>query len=186
MKNTFVQSISALIILVFVFLAIGSSPDPSRRRKKKPQTEESISSNPNLTETEKADLISARKKKMDEERKTKTVSSLELIEAYEANEVSADDKYKNKVFYVEGYIDDIGKDLFDKIYVSLEGSDEIFRSVSCSIDDAKVVATLKKGQWLAIRGRCDGLMLDVQMEDCEIIEIRDESPEEEEEEELTN
>lgn len=144
-------------------------------------------SNPNLTEKQKTDLIEKRNKKMDEERKTKTVSSIELVDAYESNEVSADMKYKNKVFYVEGYIDDIGKDLFNDIYVSLEGSEEIFRSVSCTINDVKVVASLKKGQWLAIRGRCDGLMLDVQMEDCEIVEIRDLSPEDEEgEEELTN
>jgi hypothetical protein len=126
-------------------------------------------------------LIAKRNKKMDQERETNTISSIQLSQDYEANEVSADTKYKNKILYVEGYIDDIGKDIFDNIYISLEGAEDLFSSVSCDIDDEKVVGNLKKGQWVVVRGRCDGTLLGVNMDDCEVVEVREMSPEDEEE-----
>jgi hypothetical protein len=183
MKNRSAHLFSALLVSAFIFLAYASAPDPSkfRKRKKKQETEESILSNPNLSQKEKDALLKKRNKRIEKERETNTISSIQLAEDYEANEVSADSKYKNKILYVEGYIDDIGKDLFDNIYVSLEGPSDIFGSVRCDIDDEVAVGNLKKGQWLVVRGRCGGTMLGVDMEDCEIIEVRDYSPEDEEE-----
>ena len=129
--------------------------------------------NPNLSDKEKEAIIAKRNAKFDKERKTNTVLATTLAKDYEDNEVSADAKYKNKVFFVDGVIEDITKDLFDKIYVSLEGYD-MFGSVSCYINDAEKVMTLSKGMRIVVRGRCDGTMLGVDMQDCEIIEIFEE------------
>ncbi len=185
MKNKFLNIFSLTLLGAFMFLAYASAPDPSDfrpRRKKKVVTEQTILNDPNLSDEEKAKMIADRKVKMDLERETKTVLATDLAEEYDNNEVSADTKYKNKIFYVDGVISDISKDLLNNINFSLVGYD-IFGSVTCYIDDEEAVSKLSKGMRIVIRGRCDGTLLGVNMEDCEIVEIIESEDTEEEEDE---
>ena len=113
-------------------------------------------------------IARAEKLKQIEERKNATVKASDLVEMYVQNEVNADNQLKGKKFYVEGRIGDIGKDILDDIYVTLESNDMI-RSVQCFIDDKDLVAKLQKGQRITVFGKCDGLMMNVLMKDCEVV-----------------
>lgn len=173
MKNRSTHLFSLLMVSVFIFLAYASAPDPSafrKRRKKKVETEESILSNPNLSDEEKEAMINKRNLAFEKDRETNTITAIELAEAYEDNEVRADVKYKNKIFFVDGVIEDVAKDLLNRTYVSLEGVD-LFTSVTCYFSNSSDVLDLGKGMRVVIRGRCDGAMLGVDMEHCELIEI---------------
>ncbi|MDG1333354.1 MAG: hypothetical protein P8P74_13545 [Crocinitomicaceae bacterium] len=174
MKSRFSHLLSLLLLSGFIVVAYASgSRDNSRmNRRNRVPTEKSIQDNTNLSDKEKEEMLAKHKAKIAKDRETNTVLATVLAEEYESNEVSADAKYKNRVFFVDGVIEDISKDLLDKIYISLEGYD-IFGSVTCYVDDEDAVMDLGKGDRVVIRGRCDGTLLGVNMEDCEIIEVMD-------------
>lgn len=99
------------------------------------------------------------------------VSASELYNAYEANEVSADQQYKGKRLLITGVVGTIGKDVLDNPYVSLKI--DYLQSVNCYFDDKnnKVLSQLSKGQKVQIIGTCKGLTLtDVVVKDCELWE----------------
>lgn len=85
------------------------------------------------------------------------VSARALWEAYDANEVSADNKFKGKKLLVDGVIASIDKDLFDNILVRLVGGNR-YSTVDATIreiDKAKA-AELKKGQHISLTCMGDG------------------------------
>jgi len=105
-----------------------------------------------------------------EARKKNTISAADLYANYEANEVSADENFKNKTFYVTGIVEEIKKDFMDDIYVTLK-TGQMFSYVNCYFDDKKVAAKLKKGQRVTFKGKCKGMVVTlVTMKDCEIAE----------------
>ena len=97
--------------------------------------------------------------------KKNTIAALDLIAAYEANEVAADNNFKGKTFYVSGIITDIKKDIMDDIYVTLKG-DDTFREVQCFFEDKETAGQMHKGMKVTFKGKCDGLMMNVLMKDC--------------------
>ena len=100
-----------------------------------------------------------------------SVSAAELVNDYKANEVAADARYKGKVVEVSGAIDRIGKDLIDTMYVSLSSGRQFeFRSVQCYFADSEEgkLSQLSNGQWITLKGRCDGLMGNVLVKECKI------------------
>ena len=99
-----------------------------------------------------------------------TIPAKDLTASYEANEVNADENYKGKTFYVSGKITDIKKDMLDDIYVTLEG-DQTFREVQCYFDDKATASKLSKGMNVTFKGKCDGLMMNVLMKDCQLTSI---------------
>lgn len=66
-----------------------------------------------------------------------TTSAKELIAAYDANEVSADQTYKGKIVEVSGSVASINKDLLDEPFVTLAGKSSEFREVQCSLPKPK-------------------------------------------------
>ncbi len=99
----------------------------------------------------------------------------ELYKKYEANEVSADNEYKNKIIRLwEGKIEDIGKDLFDKGYITLKNrldSGESY-NVQCFFTpkDEPLIAKVKKDMQVEVQGRCEGKILGhVLMKDCKFM-----------------
>jgi hypothetical protein len=100
-----------------------------------------------------------------------SVSSATLINEYEDNEVSADDRYKGKTLRVSGTVDNIAKDIMDSMYVTLKGDKEYgITSVQCYFaDDQKsALSRLKKGQQVTIVGRCDGKFGNVLLKDSRL------------------
>ena len=103
--------------------------------------------------------------------KTTTINAFQLVDDYKNNEVAADERYKGKVLEVSGSIESIGKDLMDTMYVSFGGGGKFeLRRVQCFFDDSETdkLAKLSKGQWITIKGRCDGLMGNVLLKECAI------------------
>lgn len=100
-----------------------------------------------------------------------TISAVDLLEAYDANEVKADKLYKDKILEVTGDVKSIGKDLFDKVYITLGDKDEAFAiiSVQCYFkDDSEIdkVAELSEGDKVTVVGVCEGGTLNVTLKKC--------------------
>lgn len=92
-----------------------------------------------------------------------------LIEAYKENEVRADAAFKGKLVQVHGVIGDVKKDITDSIYVTIgTGAMLEIQTVQCFIaaGQEKAVMSLSKGQRATVRGRVEGLMMNVLMKDC--------------------
>jgi hypothetical protein len=101
-----------------------------------------------------------------------TFSADQVVANYKNNEVAADAALKGKVFKVKGKIERIGKDVLNTSYVAInaERADAI-RSVQCFFDDSHLseLAALRPGQEVIIFGKCDGLMMNVLMKECELM-----------------
>lgn len=95
------------------------------------------------------------------------VTANELYKAYDSNEVKADNTYKGKDLEIAGTISDIGKDILDDIYITIETDDIIF-SIQCYFTEEyeSKVADLEKGQKITIQGVCDGKLGNVLIKDC--------------------
>ena len=107
------------------------------------------------------------------EEKTISINASDLFDAYDANEVKADEKYKGKLLKISGTIKDIGKEIMDDSYITLKSSNpyEII-SVQCMFSDeaeAKKLGDLKKGDKIKILGECDGVTVNVLIKDCKIV-----------------
>jgi len=94
-----------------------------------------------------------------------TVTANVLYQEYQANEIAADEKYKDQIIQVSGRIRDIGNDLMDNPYITLVGN-QYFGDVQCYFTKKSAVASLSKGQQLTVIGVCDGLMMNVLVNDC--------------------
>ncbi len=100
------------------------------------------------------------------------VSASQLVNDYKANEVSADIKYKNKMVEISGTIKSIGKDILDQPYVAIAGnSSDTFTDVQCMFDksDQDQLASLSKNTKITLRGRVDGILMNVLIRDCIVI-----------------
>ena len=97
-----------------------------------------------------------------------SVTARTIAYDYNENEVAANLKYENKIIQVSGSIEDISKD-FGQYSISLVGSN--YKGVLCSFNGnvAEQLAALRSGQMITIKGRCDGMFGNVEMEDCVII-----------------
>ena len=102
-----------------------------------------------------------------------TVTAAELIAAYKANEISADDKYKGRLVNVaSGFVAEVKKDILDKPYVAVgTGATFEFPRIQCHLrhDQVSRAGTLQKGARIAVRGIVSGLMGSVQIRDCTIL-----------------
>lgn len=94
-----------------------------------------------------------------------------LLKDYKNNEVRADDQYKDKIIETTGKTGDIKKGILDGMYVTVgTGARFEIPMVQCHLgaEEAKKAAKLNKGDSITIRGRVDGLMMHVQVQDCTI------------------
>lgn len=86
------------------------------------------------------------------------VSSKEVADAYEQNEVKADSSYKGKKLFVSATIDGIQSGLADEPFLTLKGSSNMFLSPQAHFKDAKEqvgkIGELRKGDqvFLVCRG----------------------------------
>lgn len=100
------------------------------------------------------------------------VTANQLYRAYNANEISADDKYKGRELAVTGRISDISE-VLGSINVDLKTGDGIgWTKVSCTMKNRDVVSKLRKGQEITVIGVCEGLTLNISidLDDCEVWE----------------
>ena len=89
------------------------------------------------------------------------VSAQQLYRDYEANEVSADAKYKDKVIIVSGRVVKIAKSITDEAYIVLETG--TFAGVQCMFSKSgqDALARLTQGQSGRVKGKVYGKMMNV-------------------------
>ena len=104
------------------------------------------------------------------------VAPEQLYSDYAANEVAADEKYKDKIVLLTGIVTNITKDdLVDDISITLltsSYSNSILSGIECifSNDHIKETAKLVKGQKITIKGKCEGLSVGaVMINGCSIV-----------------
>jgi hypothetical protein len=98
-----------------------------------------------------------------------------LLDDYKDNEIAADAKYKGKRVTVVGVVKEIKKDFLDSPYVLVgrnHGSLFEVPQAQCAFDDAATatLAKLKKGTVVGLVCDCDGLLMNVQLTDCKLVE----------------
>jgi tRNA_anti-like len=102
----------------------------------------------------------------------KQVDIRTLLAEYRDNEVRADVNYKSQVIQTTGLVDVVKKDIMDSIYVTVGTGEQLeIPQVQCLFDDvhAQKAASLSKGARVTVRGRVDGLMMNVIVRDCEFV-----------------
>jgi hypothetical protein len=95
------------------------------------------------------------------------VSAYQLYEDYAANEIAADKKYKKMILEVSGDVVDIGKGATGTIYIALQGDPHI-GVVKCffSKNAEDKIAGISKGQYVTIKGKCSGKMINMLLSGC--------------------
>ncbi len=109
----------------------------------------------------------ATEKKIADQAPALTIAAKTLFSDYESNEVAADQKFKGKTLLVTGTVEDIKKDLMNRMYLTLTG-DGPFANVQCFFAQSheSQLAGLRKGVSVSVKGQCDGKMMNVLMRGC--------------------
>jgi tRNA_anti-like len=123
-------------------------------------------------EREMADRASEAEATREQAQSLPEISALELATRYDSNEIAADQSFKGKEIIVNGVVENVGKDILDEMYVALVGPEGSIRGVQCffSDDHAGQLASLSQGQHVRLQGEVSGLMMNVLVKDCRIVE----------------
>lgn len=95
-----------------------------------------------------------------------------LLNDYKSNEVRADSLYKSQLVEVRGRVRDTKRDVLNDIYVTVgTGAEFEIPVVQCFLDESQAAqaSALRKGQEVTVRGRVNGLMMNVSLHDCELV-----------------
>ncbi|MCY1075183.1 OB-fold protein [Archangium lansingense] len=95
-----------------------------------------------------------------------------LLGEYSGNEVRADANYKGRIIQTTGIVRDVKRDIVDSIYVTLGTGQQLeIPVVQCLFDEvhAKKAASLSSGARVTVRGRVDGLLMNVVVRECEFV-----------------
>lgn len=163
------------LLVSFILLSISLNLDKKsgdatyKNSAAKEKIESTTPSAPALTQKQLDDIENEKLKVAYKEREDLTTKASTLTAIYEENEVRADGLFKGRTIFVEGIVSDIKKDIMDNIYVILKG-DQIFRNVQCFFDDKNTASQLQKGMKVTFQGKCGGLMMNVQMNKCILVE----------------
>lgn len=96
-----------------------------------------------------------------------------LLSEYKENEVRADSEFKGKIVRVTGKVTAIKKDITDNMFVTLgTGREFEIPEVQCTLKDsnASAASNLSKGQTVTVQGEVSGLMMNVLLDDCDIVQ----------------
>lgn len=101
-----------------------------------------------------------------------SLSATELIKAFEQDERSANAKFLNKILEVKGEVVDISTSKSNEIAIAL--NDAMF-GVTLTLDleyssvNQERIHSVKIGDRITLKGRCDGLLTDVRLSKCSIV-----------------
>ena len=107
------------------------------------------------------------------EREYIQITATELLEAYDANGVAADELYRNQYLEITGTVGSIDKDILDNAYITLTNDNDRYAiiSVQCYFSKSSLqqISTLSSGDIVTVRGVCEGGTFNVVIEKCEIV-----------------
>lgn len=99
---------------------------------------------------------------------------VDLIQEYKDNEVAADSKYKDKTVKVTGIVKDIGKDILDSAYITInDGKDITWDYAQCYFknkDEVAKIENLSKGDTVTLIGKVSNYSLTLTINKCEFVE----------------
>ncbi len=95
------------------------------------------------------------------------VPAVLLVMHYKANEVAADQRFKGKTLQVTGIVESIKKDMLNQPYLTLAGNGPL-AGVQCYFAKSHEgeLAQIQTGMGVSVKGRCDGLMMNVLLRGC--------------------
>lgn len=97
-----------------------------------------------------------------------SIRAIDLINAYDGNEIRADQEFKDKEFEVVGRITEIETDLITELpVIDLRGSG-ILDFMQCHFDSEEGLAELNIGEVVKITGTCTGKDMFVEMKQCKV------------------
>lgn len=102
-------------------------------------------------------------------RTDEVVTATDLFAAYETDEPSANNKYLGKTLEVSGEIKSVENNTETPtatIYLEAGG---LLGGVACELAKDQLPTTLSSGQTIAIKGICSGLLMDVVLNRCVIL-----------------
>jgi hypothetical protein len=97
-----------------------------------------------------------------------------LFDEFDSEEANASQKYIDKVLQVHGTLVESNTNTDGSVILSLE---DVFFGVSCAFDRTMVssLATkleqLKPGEEVTIKGQCDGMLTDVKLSHCTLVDF---------------
>jgi hypothetical protein len=108
-------------------------------------------------------------KKIANEAAAFNITADQLYSDYDANQVSADSKYKGKIVVITGQISDIGKDVTDTAYVVIGGSG-LLNGAQCMFPKGQesLIGSLSKGQQVSAKGEVSGKIGNVLLRNCTV------------------
>ncbi len=158
----------AIVLFVFIGLIILGSLIPDREPKndtttttfqlKQPESQETTTST-TITTTTTTTLQKGIK-----------IDAITLYSEYEQNAIRADESYKGKILEVQGSVNKIDKDVFDKEYI-LFYSNNIFAGVQCKLKGSETskASSLNPGDEITVQGVVTGKqVVYVVLENCVI------------------
>ena len=92
------------------------------------------------------------------EHEASTFTPDQLVRAYDANTVRADQAYKGKTIFVEGKVERIEKDVQGKPYMLFKSKDKV-RTVQAYLFNNAAAALLNKDQQITLKGTCKGIAM---------------------------
>ena len=96
-----------------------------------------------------------------------SIDSHSLFEEFNTDEAKANIKYSNKTIEVQGIVKAITKDQQGSDVIILDGGND-FAGVLCTLEKP-LNTELKPGDKLKIKGQCNGILMDVILNKCLII-----------------
>ena len=100
-----------------------------------------------------------------------TVAAPALLQAFETNEAEANKKYLDKVVQVKGTIKTISEEEPDSYTITLDAGNDM-SGIICTVPKNQLKGPLKyqAGQPITLKGICTGMLMDVVLVKCVIIE----------------
>ncbi len=94
-----------------------------------------------------------------------------LVKDFQTDENKANSRYLNKLLEVSGTVSDISEDEKGLTNINL-GVDGEMAMVSCSMDTTvrRDFTSIKSGQSVRLKGLCSGMLMDVVLVKCVIVE----------------
>jgi hypothetical protein len=100
-----------------------------------------------------------------------TLSSDALFSEFESDEAAANQKYIDKVIEVSGNIGEVSTDEKGSTVLILREAGA-FNGVLCTLEDSQKekASTLKKGDAVRLKGACTGMLMDVVLNKCVLVQ----------------
>ena len=98
--------------------------------------------------------------------------SADFFNAYEANEKESDSLYIDRIIKVTGPLAEILQEEEEQKYTLILRDDISFSGINCSMDEDYIseITEIKPGDSVTIKGKCAGMLMDVILTSCVIIE----------------